>query len=546
MASGIGGSNRSRQRRLWVPNSSFTRRQLLAGAGGAAAAVALASCSGAGTSPSGSKSPSGTPKRGGNFRLGMLGGSKDVFDAHVTWQEIDAARVSTTFEPLLSFDDNFELATDSLAESMEIDSPTQYTFRLRRGVEFHNGKTLTADDVMYSLRRLASNVELAGNPSTASMDITGMKKLDEYTFRLPLKRPDATVPLSLATWYSNSIVPEGYQAFSGDVSSQAGTGPFKLKSFTAGQESVHERNPNYWREGQPYFDTVTITDFSDETGVLNALRGRQIDAMNSLPTAQVSAVTDSGAQVLETPVGNTILLCMLIDKAPFDDVRVRQAFRLIADRQTMLDQVWSRRGSLGNDTYNSDFTTDLPQRAQDIAKAKELLKAAGYENLTIDLPTTNYSSGYVETCTTFAQHAKEAGVTVNVKNMPDGPYWSDAYTQAPIFTSSYVLKPYLIQASQRSIPGAVFPETNWPPKSGPGSEYLDLYNAALSETDEAQRVEIQRQMVELEYEYGGNIIPVSSNKLDGYASNVQGLSSEALTAFGLNDFGHGFRTIWFG
>ena len=93
------------------------------------------------------------------------------------------------------------------------------------------------------------------------MDIAGIKKVDKYTVQLPLKTPDSTIPQTLAS-YTFGIVPTGYEAFKGDPSTQIGTGPYKLKSFTPGQQSVHAKNPNYWRSGQPYFDTVTITDFA--------------------------------------------------------------------------------------------------------------------------------------------------------------------------------------------------------------------------------------------------------------------------------------------
>src|SRR6266496_6779179 len=104
------------------------------------------------------------------------------------------------------------------------------------------------------------------------MDVAGMKKLDKYTVRLPLKTPDSTIPQTLGS-YTFSVVPTGYKAY---PAPQNGTGAYKLKSFTPGQQSVHERNPNYWRSGEPYFDTVTVTDFSDSTAQVNGLLGGQI------------------------------------------------------------------------------------------------------------------------------------------------------------------------------------------------------------------------------------------------------------------------------
>jgi peptide/nickel transport system substrate-binding protein len=130
------------------------------------------------------------------------------------------------------------------------------------------------------------------------MDIAGMKKLDQYTVRLPLKTPDSTVPQTLGS-YTFAVVPTGYQAY---PHAQVGTGAYKLKSFTPGQQSVHVRNPNYWRSGQPYFDQVVIIDFPDDTARVNALLGGQVDAITDVPPAQVAVVNGhSGTKVLESP-----------------------------------------------------------------------------------------------------------------------------------------------------------------------------------------------------------------------------------------------------
>src|SRR3954447_3930152 len=209
--------------------SAVSRRQFFVGAAGAAAVAGLSACSG--TTPSSqsssssgsSSSAAGKPKRGGNFRLGVTGGgTKDIFDGQNIITKPDQARLVSAFETLLLFNDDYELTTDGLAEEVTADSPKQYTIRLRDGIEFQNGKTLSADDVIYSLQRIGSqNNGLTGFAATASMDIAGLKKLDKLTVRLPLKKADSTVPQTLAS-YTFGIVPEGYKAFPAE---QIGTGP---------------------------------------------------------------------------------------------------------------------------------------------------------------------------------------------------------------------------------------------------------------------------------------------------------------------------------
>src|SRR5262249_19714594 len=252
--------------------TDFSRRQLLAGAAGLAAVGGLAAACGSGSSSSSTSSSTaaaGTPKRGGNFRLGVTGGgAKDIMDGQTIITNPDQARLMTAFETLLLFNENYQLTNNGLAESVTQDNPKQYTIRLRKGIEFQNGKTLTADDVLYSFRRIGTKGNgLTGYAATATMDIAGMTKLDKYTVRLQLKSPDSTIPQTLAS-YTFNMVPDGYKAY---PAAQVGTGAYKLKKFTPGAQSVHERNPNYWRSGEPYFDTVTIIDFNDSTAQVNAL-----------------------------------------------------------------------------------------------------------------------------------------------------------------------------------------------------------------------------------------------------------------------------------
>lgn len=530
------------QNGLWV-SSPISRRQLFVGAGGAAILAALAACGGGETSTTGTGSTGGTPKPGGNFRLGVTGGgSKDLFDGQNIVTKPDQARLVSAFETLLTFDDDYRLQTDGLAESVEVDNPKLYTIRLQKGIEFQDGKTLTADDVIYSLQRIGTEGNgLTGFAATASMDIANIKKVDQYTVQLPLKTPDSTIPQTLAS-YTFGIVPVGYKAY---PAPQIGTGAYKLKSFTPGQESVSERNPNYWRSGQPYFDTVTITDFADATAQVNALQGGQIDAMTDLPAAQVAAVKANGANALISKTGGWVPLCMAIDMDPFTDVRVRQAMRLIVDRQAMIDQIASGYGTIANDLYapfDDGYYSDAPQREQNIDEAKSLLKDAGQEGLTVDLHTTAGASGMVSLATVFATQAKDAGVTVNVKVDPN--YYGDSYLKLAFSVDFWGTRGYLNQVQQGSLPTSPYNETHWPPASGEGSDFGSLYQQALAATDDAKRIELEQEMQKAEYNVGGYIIPFFGDLIDGYAANVAGLAPSKGT-LNLAGFGHGFRTIWF-
>jgi peptide/nickel transport system substrate-binding protein len=526
--------------------TDVSRRQLLAGAAGLAAVGGLAACSSSSSSSAAvpATAAAGTPKRGGNFRLGVTGGgAKDIMDGQNIVNKPDQARLMTAFETLLLFDENYQLTSNGLAESVTQDTPKQYTIKLRQGIEFQNGKTMTADDVIYSFQRIGTKTNgLTGYAATATMDIAGMKKLDKYTVLLPLKTADATIQQTLGS-YTFTVVPVGYQAY---PAPQVGTGAYKLKSFTRGQQSIHERNPNYWRSGQPYFDTVTITDFSDPAAQTNALLGGQIDAITDVQPSQVKVLQAQSVGVLVSKTGGWLPICMAVDMPPFDDVRVRQAMRLIVDRPGMLEQVSSGYGFIGNDLYapfDPGYNHALPQRQQDIAQAKSLLKAAGHANLSVDLHTTNGAAGMVETATVFANQAQAAGVKINVINDPN--FYGTQYLKLAFSVDFWGTRAYLNQVQQGSLPNAPYNETHWPPKSGTGSDFGSLYNQAVATTNQATRIGIEHEMQQAEYNAGGYIIPFFGGLIDGYSTKVKGLKPSKGT-LNLDSFGHGYRTIWFG
>ncbi len=524
----------------------ITRRKLLVNSGvvfsGAMLLGPLAACGSTNTSNSASGG-SGTPKRGGSFRLGVTGGgAKDMIDGQNIVTKPDQARLVAGFETLLEYDEQYHLQP-ALAESVTQDKPDQWTIKLKSGISFHDGKPLTADDVIYSLNRILTSKEgLFGAAGLASIDPSNMTKVDNLTVQLKLKNPDSTIGDQLGQYY-NGIVPQGYTR----AGVQNGTGPFKVQSFTPGQQSVHVRNPNYWRSGKPYFDQVTIIDFPDPAAQVNALLSGQIDAMTDIPFAQISVVRNHGGlTVLEGQGAGWLPLCMAVDMPPFDDNNVRQAFRLIVDRNAMLQQVLSGHGRVANDLYSpfdTAYDSSLPQRHQDIAQAKSLLKKAGKENLTVDLHTTDGAAGMVDSANIFATQAKAAGVTVNVHNDPN--YYGDQYLKLAFSVDFWGTRNYLPQVANGSLPTAPYNECHWPPKSGPGSDYISLYNKALAEVNPSTRADIIHQMQKEEYDYGGYIIPFFNNLVDVYSTKVSGFTAGSKATLNLDSFGHGFRNIWF-
>jgi peptide/nickel transport system substrate-binding protein len=520
----------------------LSRRGVLAGAGGLSLGALLAACGSSNTGTATSPTAAGTPKKGGQLRLAVAGsGAKDIIDGQQIVGKADQARLTAGWETLLTFDRDYKLTNDGLAEEVTAEKPDVWVIRIRKGIEFHNGKTLGAEDVIYSLQRLVDpKLGLFGGAALSSVDPKGLTKVDATTVRMTLKQPDSTIPESLAA-YVAGMVPVGYTRESKD---QVGTGPFKLQSFQPGKQSVHVRHPNYWREGKPYLDQVTIIDIDDPVARINAMVAAQVDAVVDVPFAQVPIVSANKNLVLfENEGGGWLPLCMRIDVPPYDDVRVRQAFRLIVDREQINKQAFAGHARVANDLYgifDAAYPKDLPQRTQDIEKAKSLLKDAGKEGLTVELVTSDQATGMNDMCKVFAQQAKAAGVTVNLRIVDGATFYGDQYLKWPFAPDFWGTRGYLSQVAAGSLPSSPYNETHWPPK---GSNFEDLYKQARAEVDEAKRTAIIHQMYQLEYDQGGYIITSFGNLIDAYRSTVQGLQKNRGT-LNLDSFGRNYTEIY--
>jgi peptide/nickel transport system substrate-binding protein len=480
-------------------------------------------------------------KRGGTFRVGVQGGSNaEVIDAQNSVLDPDAARLAALFETLVYYDSNYKLRP-GLATSFTSKDAKTWTIRLRKGVEFHNGKTMTATDVVWSIQRMLNkSLSLYATAQLTGLRPQNVRKVDKWTVRLVLDTPNSVLPDAFGQYFMG-MVPVGYKNTK-QGGKQIGTGPFTFLSFSPGNRSSFKRNPNYWRTGQPFFDEVLIIDINDDVARVNALLGGQVDAITAMPFAQIKPVQSRGYQILNSQGGGWVPITMAVDQAPFTDVRVRKAMRLIVNRPQMVSLAFSGYGHQGNDVYSpldACYDTALPQRHQDIEQAKSLLKAAGQSNLTIDLNTTNGRAGQVECAQVFAQQAKAAGVTVNVKNLDATTFYGNQYLKYTFGTDYWGTRNYLNQVAAGSLSNAPYNETHW---NNP--QFVSLYNQALRTTNRAKRCAIIHQMQQIEYDSGGYIVWGFYNLVDAYSSKVVGLHPSKGT-LPLGSYGNSFRTIAF-
>ncbi len=514
----------------------LTRRQVLRGAlaGGAViGAGGLLSACGGSISPAVLIPPPIEPiKPGGSIRVGATGGgAKDVIDAHLPTADPDIMRNWNMYESLATRPADFGPLQMLLAESIEPEkgSAKTWTVRLKPGLEFHNGKSVTVDDVIFSINRIIDPKDpKVGATSIGYIDTARMKKLDNLTLRIPLKFANATFPDDIGQYF-NAIVPVGY-----DPTKPVGTGAFMFDSFTPGQQSVFKRFPNYWEHPKPHVDELTIIDFTDDTARVNALLGSEVDAIDNLPTGVIAELQGNKAlKVLVSQTGEWQPFTMRVDQAPFNDVRVRQAFRLIVDRRQMIEQVLLGQGRLANDMYSPydpAYDASLPQRHQDLEQAKSLLKAAGRESLAVQLVTAPIFQGVVAAAQVFAQQASAAGVKVSIKQVDTTTFFGPNYLGWKFAQDFWATREYLPQVAQGSLPGSPFNETHWADPT-----FLKLIQQARAELDQAKRNEILRQAETIEYERGGYIIPYFSDQVDAYSTKLTGFV-QAKSGFPLGNY----------
>jgi peptide/nickel transport system substrate-binding protein len=517
--------------------NGLSRRELLKSTGVSGltigAAALLASCS---TSPTSQATRTlQTPRRGGRLLAAFSGGtSADTLNPVRALSQPDFARSYQLYDELLAFD-RYCVERPALAVEVTPNSTaTEWVIRLRDGVTFHNGKPLTADDVIYTLQYILNPTSLAAGASAlAPIDAAGLKKLDSLTVRVPCHRPFSTMPDNFACYY-NKVIPVGF-----DPTHPIGTGPFKYSSFTPGEQSVFVRNESYWQEGLPYLDSVVISDYPDETSQTNALLSGAADIINNLTAASIPVVKSQRGNLLISNGGGFNPFTMLVGAAPLNDVRVRQALRLVVDRPKMLDIVFHGHGTVANDIfspYDKVYDHALPQRVQDLAQAKFLLRKAGHEGLSIELVTSAIAQGTVSSAEVFAQQAAGAGIHVALNEVTPTTFFGPNILKWLFAQDYWDYFPYFAQCAASTITGASFSETHF---NNP--RYDQLYYEAQAITDENKRIEIGHEMQVIDYNEGGYIIPYFPPVIDAYSSRVHG-TVPGRTGFSFNNWD--LKALW--
>lgn len=510
-----------------------TRRQVLKGALGTGAATLLGgallnACGG--TAGQDGSSTTRAPVRGGTLTVGSLGGgSGESIDAYYGPNPIDFLRQGALYDKTLVFSRDMQSLENELAEEVSFnDALDTFTVRLRDGVEFHHGKTLGADDLEFTLRRLGSD-ESSASEVFKSIDPNGFRKLDDRTLEFKLAGGGNYLMYELLASYRGGIVPVDY-----DPANPVGTGAFKFVSWTPGEQSVMTRNENYWRT-DVLIDELVIQSFDDATALFNAFQSGQLDVLSGPSATQAKTLeSNPDVSVYRGLVSSWSPIVMNTQAPPFDDVRVRTAMRLIANRQQLIDQALGGEGEVMNDIplhYDPFGYPDVPQREQDIDEAKSLLRSAGQEDLQVELVVANLLDFTVPAAQVYAEQARAAGVDVRVTVLDSGEFYGDAFGQRPFTTDYWAAQTYLMQAASFLLPDAFYNETQY---NDP--EWIQVVTEAMRTPDADARGELLLRAQEIDYERGGYINWGAQEGIEAMVSNVAGYGDEPLNSYtSMND-----------
>jgi peptide/nickel transport system substrate-binding protein len=463
-------------------------------------------------------------------------GEKAVADPARQFAMDETMRTFTTNEGLMRVDNSFN-PQPLLAESWESNGDaTEWTFNLRKGVKFHDGTDFDAEDVVWTYKRILDPDTLSGSKAILEVFLKDIVAVDSHTVKFIAENPTVEMPLMLKTKHTG-IVPSG----STHESLQAnpiGTGPYQLVNFKPGNSSdMFIRNDNYWDKSKSLAECMELIPILDPAARVAALTSGQVDLIPVIDPASGFGLKFDSSVKLDIASGGTVMtMSMWKDTAPYDDIRVRQALKLVVDRQMLVDTAFFGFGEPGNDnpvapSQSYAYRSDIKQ--QDCEKAKSLIAEAGYpDGLNIDLNTAEAFPGMVAGAEAYAQMAACGNININLIKHPSDTYWDVVWLKEPFLTSSWGFRPPGEAFGIAYISDAKYPETRFY-----NTEFDAYVKEASGTVDKTERENLYKKAQELLSEDGGVVVPGFLATVAAMGGQCTGYTAEAnVVNFYVSDF----------
>jgi len=458
------------------------------------------------------------PKKGGTFRAAMgHGQTTDSLDP-ATWSNGFTFHFGKSLfgAPLVQVGHKGE-AIPHVAESIEpADGAKKWVFKLRKGITFHNGKTLTADDVVATI-----NYHIGADsksPAKAVLsNVTAVKADGPDTVIFELSAGNGDFPYLVTDYHLGMYPSEGGKI---QWEKGIGAGPYVLKSFEPGVKATYERNPNYFKD--TWFDAIEQLAIVDVAARTNAYLSGEVDYINRADHKTIDMLKNAPDTALYNVQGlEHFTAPMQIDQKPFDDINVRTAIKYAINRQEIVDKVLFGYGSPGNDNPiapSMKFAVNPePVHSYDPDKAKSLLKKAGMENLKVDLSTSDAAfGGAVDTALLMQEQAKAAGIDINVIREPNDAYWDNVWLKKAWCMCYWGGRPSADAFLSISLAkGAAWNDTHFA-----NERFNELLVAARAETDDKKRAEMYAECQQLVHDDSGQLVIMFSNFLGAMSTKI--------------------------
>lgn len=465
-----------------------------------------------------------TPRAGGRLKIGITGGAtSDILDPG---QILDAYMINVSMGQvrpnMTKILPDGSVAGD-LAESWEPSNAGKtWKFDVRQGVEFHNGKTMTSEDVVDSIKHHLGPDTKSGGSGVVS-GIAEIKTDGKYGVVIQLKEGNGDLPILLSDYHLNICPSNGDGTI--DWESGVGAGGYQIVEHEPGVRTLTKKFGNYWNTGNEcHYDEIETLGIADPTARMSALSTGAVDAINNVAAKTAGRLGQmANVKTLISTGNKQATMPMLCDMDPYTDQNVRNAMKHIVDRKELLEKIFFGYGQLGNDSpvgpANMHKATDdeLPQREYDPEKAKFYLKQAGLSSLSVKFHAADTGfAGSVDAGSLMRESAKAAGIDIEVVREPNDGYWSNVWMKKPFSACYWSGRPTEDWVfSQIYYSKADWNDTHWN-----NAEFDNLLITARAETDLAKRRELYVEMQRLVHTDGGLILPVFLSEIMGYRTNV--------------------------
>ena len=449
------------------------------------------------------------PKKGGAFKMGCgHGQTTDSLDP-ATWSNGFTFHFGKSlFAAPLTQVDSKNNAVPHVAESFEPSNGAQkWVFKIRKGITYHDGRTLTADDVVNTINYHIGADSKSPAKSVLS-SVTSVKTDGPDTVVFELKGGNADFPF-LLTDYHLGIYPSKDGKI--DWAKGVGAGPYAIKNFEPGVKIQAERNKNYFKD--TYFDSVEMLSIVDVAARTNAYLSGEVHYINRADLKTIDMLKNAPDTELYNTSGFAHYTApMQVDQKPFDKLEVRQALKYAINRQELVDKILFGYGTPGNDNpigASMKFAVNpAPVYTYDPDKAKSLLKKAGLDGLKVDLSASDAAfAGGVDAALLMAEQAKKAGIEINVIREPNDSYWDNVWLKKPWCLCYWGGRPVADMFLSVSLAAdAAWNDTHWK-----NPRFNELLLAARAETDEKKRAAQYAEAQQLVHDDGGQVVLMYNN-----------------------------------